>query len=75
MGPHQTEFQAQYAAMGAMRPPSRHKDPPKALNLELPPEDMTPPYVDDDSDSSFGFEIGIDNVSKGIGVGNGKKLN
>lgn len=52
----------QYAAMGANRPPSRHKDPPQNLGLDLPVEDVQ--YFDDDSEDSFGFEIGIDNANK-----------
>ena len=49
--------------MGAIRPPSRHKDPPKNLGLDLPPEDFNPGYIDNDSDSSFGFEVGLDNAN------------
>ena len=52
----------QYAAMGAYRPPSRHKDPPLNLGLDLPAEDM--PFLDEDSEDSFGFEIGIDKANK-----------
>lgn len=46
------------------RPPSRHKDPPQNLGLEFPIEDITPPYVVEDSDSDCGFEIGIANAGK-----------
>ena len=48
--------------MGAYRPPSRHKDPPMNLGLDLPNEDM--PYLDEDSEDSFGFEIGIDKANQ-----------
>lgn len=43
-----------------MRPPSRHKDPPQNIGLDLPVEEGA--YLDNDSDSSFGFENGIDNA-------------
>ena len=45
----------------SMRPPSRHKDPPQNLGLDLPADDI--PYLDDDSEDSFGFEIGIDKAN------------
>jgi hypothetical protein len=48
--------------MGAHRPPSRHKDPPQNLGLELPNEDVL--FLDEDSEDDFGFEIGIDNAHK-----------
>ena len=48
--------------MGAYRPPSRHKDPPLNLGLDLPMEDV--PFLDEDSEDSFGFEIGIDKANK-----------
>lgn len=51
----------QYAALGAQRPPSRHKEPNKNLGLDLPLDDTH--YVDIDSDDSFGFEIGLDNAA------------
>lgn len=46
-----------------MRPPSRHKEPPKSLGLDLPPH-QDDPYIDEDSDDSFGFEIGLDLAAK-----------
>ena len=48
--------------MGAYRPPSRHKDPPMNLGLDLPVEDV--PYLDEDSEDSFGFEIGLDKANQ-----------
>ena len=49
------EYQLQYAAMGAQRPPSRHKDPTMNLHLELPLDESSnnnnPAYYDNDSDS------------------------
>lgn len=48
--------------MGAYRPPSRHKDPPMNLGLDLPVEDV--PYLDEDSEDSFGFEIGMDKANQ-----------
>lgn len=52
-----------------MRPPSRHKDPPLNLGLDLPQEDLgavgnNHMFVDDDSDSGDAFEIGIANANK-----------
>jgi hypothetical protein len=63
--------------MGAIRPPSRHKDPPKNLGLELPPDDYQPGYIDNDSDSSFGFEVGLDNANaaKGNLINGQNKIN
>jgi hypothetical protein len=46
------------------RPPSRHKDPPQNLGLDLPQEDNPHLFVDDDSDSGDAFEIGIANANK-----------
>lgn len=47
------------------RPPSRHKDPPLNLGLDLPPEDNNPHvFVLDDSDNEDAFEIGISNANK-----------
>lgn len=53
------------------RPPSRHKDPPQNLGLDLPAhhqDDMgnqgQPMFLDDDSDSEDAFEIGIANANK-----------
>lgn len=54
------DYQMQYAAYGAQRPPSRHKEPNQNLGLDLPLDDA--PYVDDDSDSSNGFEVCMDNA-------------
>lgn len=52
----------------AIRPPSRHKDPPQNIGLDLPPPDSDDlPSIEDDSDSSDEFEIGIENA-KGIDV-------
>lgn len=66
----------QYPAMNmnfnAMRPPSRHKDPPQNIGLDLPPnEEDDLPSLDEDSDSSDEFEIGIENA----GGLNAKKRN
>ena len=51
------------------RPPSRHKDPPQNLGLDLPtaaqPEEGNPQvFVDDASDSGDAFEVGIANANK-----------
>ncbi len=46
-----------------MRPPSRHKDPPLAQGLDLPPDEMAPHVVDIDTDSSSDFEAGIDRAN------------
>lgn len=54
----------QYAAMGAQRPPSRHKDPPQNLGLDLPMEDNGALCVDEDYDSGDAFEIGLDKANK-----------
>lgn len=48
----------------ANRPPSRHKDPPQNLGLDLPLDDAVPIYVDDDTDSEDAFEIGMDKAVK-----------
>lgn len=45
-----------------MRPPSRHKDPPQNIGLDLPPDEDDLPSLDEDSDSSDQFEIGIENA-------------
>ena len=50
-----------------MRPPSRHKDPPQNLGLDLPPDDDDLPSLDEDSDSSDEFEIGIEKAGGLIG--------
>ena len=57
-----SDFANQYAALSfnAQRPPSRHKDPPQNQGLELPPDDEDIPSLDEDSDSSDEFEIGIE---------------
>lgn len=50
-----------------MRPPSRHKDPPLAQGLDLPPDshdDIHNQIVDIDSDSSSDFEAGIDRANQ-----------
>lgn len=58
------------AAAGLQRPPSRHKDPPQNLGLDLPAHNFDefgnplPMFVDDDSDSGDAFEIGIANANK-----------
>ncbi len=54
------DFASQYAAMSqnAIRPPSRHKDPPQNMGLDLP-SDQEVPSLDEDSGSSEEFEIGI----------------
>lgn len=52
------------AGANLQRPPSRHKDPPQNLGLDLPMEENPPVYVDDDSDSGDAFEIGIANANK-----------
>ena len=56
---------------GMQRPPSRHKDPPQNLGLDLPghnPDEFVNPSVpmilDDDSDSGDAFEIGIAKANK-----------
>lgn len=63
-----SEFANQYAAMNfaAMRPPSRHKDPPQNQGLELPPPEAEEeiPTVDEDEDSLDEFEIGIQNAAQ-----------
>lgn len=53
------------------RPPSRHKDPPQNLGLDLPANQDEfgnpvggPMILDDDSDSGDAFEIGIANANK-----------
>lgn len=46
--------------VNAMRPPSRHKVPSQNVGLELPPDDEDIPVLDEDSDSSDEFEIGIE---------------
>ncbi len=46
------------------RPPSRHKDPPQNLGLDLPVEEVPNVILDDDSDSGDAFEIGIANANK-----------
>ena len=58
-------------AAGMQRPPSRHKDPPQNLGLDLPahhPDEIGNPagpmFVDDDSDSGDAFEIGIAKANK-----------
>lgn len=57
-------------AAGLQRPPSRHKDPPQNLGLDLPVQNVDefgnplPMFVDDDSDSGDAFEIGIANANK-----------
>ena len=33
------------------------------MGLDLPPEEQTPPYVDIDSDSSSGFEDGLEHAN------------
>ena len=63
-------MQMQYPAWGALRPPSRHKEPTQNLGLELPMDDVTAPLVDNDSDSSCEFEMGIQNAE----VHKGKKI-
>jgi hypothetical protein len=46
--------------MYGMRPPSRHNDPTMNQGLDLPNEEyFNPPFFDEDSDSSDGFEIGL----------------
>ena len=62
-----SDFAGQYPAamnmnFNAMRPPSRHKDPPQNTGLELPPDEDDLPSLDEDSDSSDEFEIGIENA-------------
>ena len=54
-----------------VRPPSRHKDPPQNVGLDLPPEEDDLNSLDEDSDSSDEFEIGIENA----GGLHGKKRN
>ena len=55
---------------GLQRPPSRHKDPPQNLGLDLPghggglDEPNHQMFVDDDSDSGDAFEIGIAKANK-----------
>lgn len=52
-------------AAGMQRPPSRHKDPPLNLGLDLPAyEEGHHMFVDDASDSDDAFEIGIANANK-----------
>lgn len=53
----------QYAALGAQRPPSRHKEPPQNLGLDLP-YDNDGLCVDEDYDSGDAFEIGLDKANK-----------
>lgn len=52
------------AGAGLQRPPSRHKDPPMNLGLDLPLEETPHVFVDDDSDDGDAFEIGIANANK-----------
>lgn len=61
-----SEFANQYAMnFNAMRPPSRHKDPPQNQGLELPPEaEEDIPSLDEDSDSQDEFEMGIQNAAQ-----------
>lgn len=56
---------------GLQRPPSRHKDPPQNLGLDLPNHHQDdfgnngpPLFLDEDSDSGDAFEIGIANANK-----------
>lgn len=53
-----------YAGMNAQRPPSRHKDPPQNVGLDLPMEDAMPLYVDEDYDSGDAFEIGMNKANR-----------
>ena len=61
-----------YHGAGMQRPPSRHKDPPQNLGLDLPAQHVdefgnpigVPMILDDDSDSGDAFEIGIANANK-----------
>jgi len=64
-------FFYQAASAGMQRPPSRHKDPPQNLGLDLPANQDefgnpigVPMILDDDSDSGDAFEIGIANANK-----------
>lgn len=47
-----------------MRPPSRHKDPPQNLGLDLPDDAEDLPSLDEDSDTSEEFEIELARASR-----------
>ena len=53
-------YQAMNVNFHGIRPPSRHKDPPQNVGLDLPPEDDDIHSLDEDSDSSDEFEIGLE---------------
>jgi hypothetical protein len=47
-----------------MRPPSRHKDPPQNLGLDLPDDVDDLPSLEEDSDTSEEFEIELARASR-----------